>query len=329
MRRREFITLVGCAAATPPLAARAQQSASRIPVVGVLWHAGNADEEDIFLNVLRKAFNDLGYIEGKNIVLKHRFPGENPERFRVLAQELVDSKVDALIAVTTLGAIALKKLTSTIPIVFVLVGDPIGAGLVENLARPGGNATGLSIMQVDLSGKCLGLLKEAVPNLTHVGLLFDPADPFGPRSLVAYQAAAAALGLSVSPAYLTGAADIDPTFAKMTEENADGIIFGSGSVLSNLRAQLGASVLAHRLPTLSYVAEEVPYGLLLSYGQNLPDYFRRAVSYLDRILKGARPADLPVEQPTKLELVLNRKTAKTLGLTFPQTLVVSADEVIE
>jgi putative tryptophan/tyrosine transport system substrate-binding protein len=329
MRRREFVTLVGGAVAAWPLAARAQQSASKIPVVGVLWHAGNADEEEIFLNVLRRAFNDLGYIEGKNIVLEHRFPAENPERFRVLARELVDSKVDALIAVTTLGAIALKKLTSTIPIVFVLVGDPVGAGLVENLARPGGNATGFSIMQVDLSGKCLGLLKEAVPNLSRVALLFDPADPFGQRSLKAYQAAAAALGLSVSPAYLTGAADIEPAFAKMTQENADGIIFGSGSVLFNLRAQLGASVLAHRLPAMSYVAEEVPYGLLLSYGQNIPDYFRRSVSYVDRILKGAKPADLPVEQPTKFELVLNRKTAKTLGLVLPQTLIVSADEVIE
>jgi putative tryptophan/tyrosine transport system substrate-binding protein len=327
MRRRDFITLVGGAAAARPLAAHAQQSASKIPVVGVLWHAGNAGEEEIFLNVLRKAFNDLGYVEGKNIVLEHRFPAEDPERFRVLARELVDSKVDALIAVTALGAIALKKLTSTIPIVFVL--DPVGAGLVENLARPGGNATGFSIMQVDLSGKCLELLKEAVPNLSHVGLLFDPADPFGQRSLTAYQAAAAELGLSVSPAYLTGAADIEPAFAKMIEENADGLIFGSGSVLFNLRAQLGASVLTHRLPAMSYVAEEVPYGLLLSYGQNIPDYFRRAVSYVDRILKGAKPADLPVEQPTKLELVLNRKTAKTLGLTFPQTLVVSADEVIE
>jgi putative ABC transport system substrate-binding protein len=163
MKRRQFITFLGGAAAAWPLAARAQQSLNKTPVVGVLWHAGSAEEEDVYLSVVVKAFNDLGYIEGKNIHLEQRFPAENPDRFQTMARELVDLKPDAIIAVTAIGAVDVKKLTSTIPIVFVIVADPIGAGLVEGLAHPGGNATGLSMMAVDLSGKHLALLKESVP----------------------------------------------------------------------------------------------------------------------------------------------------------------------
>jgi putative ABC transport system substrate-binding protein len=155
MRRRQFMTFIGGAAAAWPIAARAQQSSNRIPVVGVLWHAGSAQEEDVYLSPLRKAFNDLGYVEGKNIILDNRFPAENPDRFRTLARELVDEKPDVIIAVTTLGAVELKKVTDTIPIVFVIVPDPVGFGLVKSLAHPGGNATGLSLMAIDLSGKLL------------------------------------------------------------------------------------------------------------------------------------------------------------------------------
>jgi putative ABC transport system substrate-binding protein len=173
MKRRDYITLIGGAAAGWPIAARAQQRKDA-PTVGVLWHAGSAEEEDVYLSVLVKAFNDLGYVEGKNIHLDHRFPAENPDRFQTLAQELIDAKPDAIIAVTVLGAVALRKLTNTIPIVFVLVPDPIGSGLVESLARPGGNATGLSLIFIDLSGKRLELLKEAIPNLSRVALLVDP-----------------------------------------------------------------------------------------------------------------------------------------------------------
>lgn len=170
MRRREFITLFGGAAAGWPLAARAQSS-NKIAVVGVLWHAGSAEEEEVYLRALMKAFNDLGYTEGKNIHLEHRFPAENPDRFQTMARELVDLKPDAIIAVTTIGAVDVKKLISTIPIVFVVVAGPIGSGLVEGLAHPGGNATGLSLMAVDLSGKHLALLKEGVPNLSRVALV--------------------------------------------------------------------------------------------------------------------------------------------------------------
>jgi putative tryptophan/tyrosine transport system substrate-binding protein len=329
MRRREFIILLGGGTVAWPLAARAQQSSNKIPVVGVLWHASSAKEEDVYLSVLVKAFNELGYIDGKNILLDHRFPAENPDRFRELARELVDEKPDVIIAVSPFGTFELKKLTDTIPIVFVLIADPVGFGLVKSLSQPGGNATGPSLMTVDLSGKRLELLKEAVPNLSRVALLVDPTDPFRARTIKSNQDAAQALGISLWPTEIPKPDDIEPVFAKIAHDRADGIVRGAGSMLFNERARIGASAIAHRLPVITFIAEEVPNGLLLSYGQDFPDFFRRAVAYTDKILKGAKPGDLPVEQPTKFKLVLNLKTAKTLGLTFPQTLLLSADEVIE
>jgi putative ABC transport system substrate-binding protein len=328
MRRRDFVTLLGGAAAVWSLPAHSQQSSGKMPVVGVLWHAGSAEEEDVYLSVLVKAFNDLGYVEGKNIHLDHRFPAENPDRFRTLAQELIDAKPDAIIAVTALGAVALKRLTSTIPIVFVLVPDPIGLGLVESLARPGGNATGLSLMAVDLSGKRLELLKQAVPTLSRVALLTDPkTDPFREHTIKANQAAASALGITLWPVDV--AEDVEPVFARIVQDRADGVVLGTGSSIFNWRERIGASALGHKLSAISYIAEEVPYGLLLSYGQDFPDYVRRAAIYVDKILKGAKPADLPVEQPTTLKLVLNLKAAKALGVTIPSSLLTTADEVIE
>jgi putative tryptophan/tyrosine transport system substrate-binding protein len=329
MRRREFIRAIAGSAAVWPLAARAQQAPKPRPVVGVLWHAANAEEEGVYLDVLRKAFNDLGYIEGKNIVLEHRFPAEQPERFRTMAQELVDAKPDVIISVAALGAVELKKLTHAIPIVFVVVADPVGFGLVETLARPGGNATGLSLMTNDLSGKRLELLKRAVPNLSRVALLIDRTDVNKERTIKANQAAAEALGISLWSVEIPTSNDIEPVFAKIAEERADGFVRGPGPQLFVERAHVGAAALAHHLPGMTPIAEEVPYGLLMSYGQDLPDYFRRAVSYADKILRGARPSDLPVEQPTKFKLAVNLKTASALGLTIPPSLLLSADEVIE
>ena len=314
--------------ATWPLTARAQQSSNKIPVVGVLWHAGSAEEEEVYLSVVVKAFNDLGYVEGKNIHLDHRFPAENPERFRVLARELVDTKPDAIIAVVALGAVELKKLTGIIPIVFVLASDPVGFGLVESLARPGGNATGLSLMTQDISGKRLELFKEAIPNLSRVAVLTDVTDPFRDRLVKAYQASGERLGLSLWPVLIKTPDDVEPAFSKIAQDGASGVVLGSGGLMFVQRERIGALALAHKLPVVANVAEEVPPGLLMSYGQDFPDFFRRAVAYVDKILKGAKPADLPVEQPTKFKLVLNLKTAKALGLTIPQTLIVSADEVI-
>jgi putative ABC transport system substrate-binding protein len=330
MRRREFIAaLVGGAAAVWPFATGAQQTSNKIPLVGVLWHAASAEEEDVYLNVLVKAFNDLGYFEGKNIRLEHRFPAENPDRYRTLGQELIEAKPDAIVAVTLAGAVALKKLTSTIPIIFVLLPDPVASGLVESLAHPGGNATGLSLMSVDLSGKRLELLKEAVPNLSRVALLLDLGSPLKERTIKANQTAAEALGISLWPAEVSAPDEIEAVFSKIAQDRADAVMRVPGTFLFNERARVGAAALAHRLPIMSYIAEEVPHGFLMSYGQDFPDYFRRAAAYTDKILKGAKPADLPVEQPTKFKLVVNLRAAKALGLTTPQTLIVSADEVIE
>ncbi|MGB8633632.1 MAG: ABC transporter substrate-binding protein [Xanthobacteraceae bacterium] len=328
MRRRDFITLLGGAAATWTLGAQAQQNKD-IPTVGVLWHAGSAEEEDVYLSVLVKAFNDLGYVDGKNIHLDHRFPDENPDRFRTLAQELVDEKPDVIISVSSFGMREVKRDTSTIPTVFVLGQDPVRDRFVESLGHPGGNATGLSLMTNDLSGKRLEILREAVPNLSHVALMVDPTLQSSKENTIkVHQAAAQALGLSLLPVEIRAADEVELVFAKMARDGVNGVAFSQGSLLFSLRAHTGAALLSHKLPAISHVAEQVPSGLLCSYGQDFPDFFRRAAAYTDKILKGAKPADLPVEQPTKFKLVLNLKTAKALGITFPQTLLVSADEVV-
>jgi putative tryptophan/tyrosine transport system substrate-binding protein len=328
MRRRDLIAMFG-GAALWPLTAQAQLSRSNMPLVGVLWHGGSAEQEDVYLSVLLKSFRDLGYVEGQNIRFEHRFPAEQPDRFRSLARELVEANCDLIIAVTTLAAVELKRFTKTIPIVFVLVADPVGFGLVDSLANPGGNATGPSHITVDLSGKRIGLLKEAAPSISRIALLVDISDPFRDRAIKTYEAAAAALGLSFTSAQLDAADDIEPIFATMPRDGVDAVTWASGGLLFIERKRIGAAVLAHRLPVVASIAEEVPFGLLMSYGQDLPDLFRRASVYADKILKGAKPAELPVEQPTTFKLVLNLKTATTLGLTVPQALLAQADEVLE
>lgn len=327
MRRRDFIAVCGAAAAWS-FAARAQQ-ARKVPRIGILWHAGSVEEESDYLPVITKAFHDLGYIEGKNIVLEHRFPAEQPDRFRLYARELVESKVDAIIAVTPIGAKEAKLASSTIPIVFVLGSDPVGDGLIDSLGRPGGNITGLSIMSIDLSGKRLSLLKEAVPSLSRVALLADPRDPVSQRVVSAYANAAKSMSLSLQSFDVVAPDDIEHAFAAIARDGLNGVIVGPGSMMFNERARIGSSALAQKMPTEVINGEMVKFGPLLSYGQDFPDYFRRAVAYVDKILKGARPADLPVEQPTRFKMVLNLKTAKLLGLDAPASLLLIADEVVE
>jgi putative tryptophan/tyrosine transport system substrate-binding protein len=326
MRRREFIGLLGTSALPWTLSAKAQPSRG-VARIGVLWHAGSAEEEREYLTALVKAFSDLGYIEGKNVEFLHKFPAEQADRYPVLAREMVESHVDVAIAVTQAGAAALKQITSTIPVVFVVVPDPIGAGLVTSLAHPGGNLTGLSLIVGDLSGKFLALLKEAVPNLSSVAGFFDTTPSKG-RLTPAFSAAAKALGLSFRPVEIPAPDAIEQAFAQAQNDRVDGVVV-NGPMFFNERARVGASALAHRMPTIGIIAEMVPYGLLMSYGQDFPDYFRRAASYVDRILRGAKPADLPVEQPTRFKQVINLKAAKALGLTIPPSLLVTTDEVIE
>jgi putative tryptophan/tyrosine transport system substrate-binding protein len=328
MRRREFIGLVGGAVAAWPLGAKAQQT-KRMPRVGVLWHAGSAEEEDVYLSVLQKAFNDLGYVEGKNIVFEHRFPGEQADRFRSMAHELAESKVDVIIAVTGIGAKEALQATRTIPIVIVLEPDPVGSGLIESLAHPGGNVTGLSLMAVDLSGKRLALFKEALPNLSRAVIMIDPKDLAAKRIVSSSVAAAKTLGIELRPVEVTTPAAIDNALAAMMADGIDGLIVGAGSMMFNERARIGAFALTQKIPTQVAVAEMVPFGALLSYGPDFPDYFRRAAAYTDKILKGAKPADLPVEQPSRFKLTINLKAAKSIGLTVPASLLASADEVIE
>ena len=327
MRRRKFITLLGGTAAAWPLASRAQQRKA-MPRVGVLWHAANAKEEEEYLGALTKAFHELGYFEGKNIDLEHRFPAEQPERFRALAHDLAASKVDVIVAVTGLGAREAKRATSTIPIVIVADPDPVGNGLAESLAYPGGNVTGLSLMGNDLSGKRLTLFKEVVPKLTRVAILGDPRDPVSKVSGVAYEKAAKTLGISSQIFDAKNADEIEQAFSAIARDGFDGACV-MGAPMYNERKQVGASALAHKVPTIAGNAEQVPYDLLLSYGPDFPDYFRRAVGYVDKILKGAKPGDLPIEQPTRFKLVINLKTAKTLGLSVPPSLLSTADEIIE
>jgi putative ABC transport system substrate-binding protein len=302
------------------------QSGRKIARIGVLWHAGSAEEEREYLTVLVKAFGDLGYIEGKNVEFLNKFPAEQLDRYPVLARELVDSNVDVAIAVALPGAVALKQITSTIPVVFVIVPDPIGLGLVAGLAHPGSNLTGLSLLSIDLSGKSLALLKEAAPNLSSVALFLDPQ--VQRRLIPAYAAAAKSLGLSFRSVEISAPDTIEPAFAQAQSDRVDGIVV-AGSMLFNERARVGASALAHGMPAITYVSEMVPYGLLMSYGPDFPDYFRKAAGYADKILRGAKPADLPVEQPTRFKLKINLKTAKALGLTIPPSLLVTADELVE
>jgi putative tryptophan/tyrosine transport system substrate-binding protein len=324
MNRRNFIA-VPSSAATWPLTVNAQK---RMPTVGVLWHAGSAQEEEVYLSVMQKAFHDLGYEEGRNIEFLHRFPAETPALFERFAKDLADRKVDAIIAVTGRSAREVKRATNTIPTVFV-AGDPIGTGLVDSLARPRGNLTGLSLTVIDLSGKRLELLKEAIGSLTRVGLLADLIEPAAQSFLTASQNAAAALGVSTVVQEVAAPDDIARAFERFRQDGVDAAILGPGSMLFNERARVGHLALRYKLPILVNLAEMLPHGALMSYGQDFPEIIRRAVAYADRILKGARVEDLPIEQPTRLKLTINVKAARALDLLIPETLLARADEVIE
>jgi putative ABC transport system substrate-binding protein len=325
MKRRQFIKLIGGAAAAWPLAAHAQQIKS-IPRIGVLWHAGNEQEEEIYLGALRQGFSEIGYVEGKDFVLQNRFAADQYERYGPLAAELVASNVDVLVAVTTMAARAAQRATTTIPVVFVVVADPEGEKFVNSLARPGGNMTGVGTLPVDVSGKCLALFKEAVPRLTQVSLLANPTYASIRRYVEEYRAAAGSLGLTVREVQASKPDDIQAAIAAITE---DGLVVAPDNMLWNERKRIAELALSRGLPSMSWNSDMTDAGLLMSYGENFSIQFRRVAVYVDKILNGAKPADLPVELPARYEFVINTNTARMLGLNIPPSVIARTDRVIE
>ena len=327
IRRREFITLFGGAAVTWSLAARGQQ-AGKIPTVGYLWHAGSPQEEVPYFGALQEGFARLGYADGRNIKLEHRFPNETPERFKSMAAELVSLNVDVLMG----GAVAspyLRNATTKIPIVFMFVPDPVGMKLVQSIARPGGNITGLSNFGRDVAGKRLQLLREIVPGLSHVALLINSDQQTTPVFIEVMGAAADQLGLVLQTFDARSLQEIEPAFDAMTRAGMQAVTPVQGGLFYQARTFIPKLAIARRLPMLAYSRETFEYGALVSYAADQVEMCRRSAVYADKILKGAKPGDLPVEQPTKFEFLINLKTAKALGLDVPAHLQQIADEVIE
>ena len=329
MQRREFILAVGGAAATWPLAARAQQPAGRVYRVGYLAIASR--EQQIHL---RKAFEEglrsLGYRVGENVVIEYRFANGQLERLPALAADLVRLGVDVIVTGAHQNTVAAMKATTTISIVMTNSVDPVGAGLVASLARPGGNVTGFGVDAGDeIFGKRLELLKETLPNLSRVGILWNPDFAPNQERLTSIREAAPALGLTLVPAEARGLDALEQAFATMVSGRAQAFVVLGDPVLFNYRGQIGVVALRDRLPAISTAREYAEAGLLLTYGPDLQDQFRRSAAFVDKIFKGAKPADLPVQQPTKFELVVNLKTAKALGVEVPTSLLQRADEVIE
>jgi putative tryptophan/tyrosine transport system substrate-binding protein len=324
VKRREFISLLGGAAAAWPLAARAQQ-AGKIHKVGYL----SPSLPSVYFPVLFDDLRELGWIEGKNVNFEYRFAENRLERLPELAAELVRLNVDVIVAVGTLGPLAAKRATTTIPIVMLSAGDPLGTGLVDSLARPGGNVTGMSLMVPDLGGKRLELLKELLPRLSRVAVLWNAANPYPAIVFKETQAAGRTLGIEVHSLEVRGPDDLDGAFAAARQQHPDALISVEDPLTFTYRKRIADFAVAEQMPSFHGFSEEVKAGALISYGANQPDLIRHAAGYVDKILKGAKPADLPVQQPTTFELVINLKTARALGLTVPPTLLARADEVIE
>ena len=325
MRRREFITLVGGAVAWP-VAARSQQ-AVKIARIGYLG-LGSASGSAILVEGLRTGLRDLGYIEGKNIVIEFRW-AETVEEMSKHAAELVGMNVDVIFAPSSTQVAPARKATKVIPIVFAGHADPVGVGDVESLARPGGNITGLSMMLSEIVGKELELLKEALPQATRFGVLWNDTTPSHAPALKAIDIAGEKLGIRLVKVPLRTAEDFDSAFSTMTRERVDGFLALASPLTFFQREALAQLALKHRLPGMFSYKVNADAGGLMSYGANVYDLFRRAAIYIDKILKGAKPGDLPVEQTSKYELVINLKTAKALRLTISPSLLARADEVIE
>jgi len=327
MRRREVITLLGGSAAWP-LAARAQQTT--MPVIGFL-HSASAAAFAAHLAAFRKGLSEAGYVEDQNVAIEYRWAEGQNDRLPALAAELVRRRV-AVIATpgSTAATLAAKAATTTIPIVFVIGADPVKIGLVASLNRPGGNVTGINDIGVDIGAKRLGFLQELLPRATRFGVLVNPDNPSITESFVTeLQTAASAIGRQIEVVTASTNADIDTAFATLVKKRADALLNGPDALFVTRRVQLITLAVRHALPALYHRRELAEAGGLMSYGSDLPDQFRQTGGYIGRILKGEKPADMPVQLPTRFEFVINLQTAKTLGLEIPPTLLARADEVIE
>src|SRR5258707_7458479 len=328
MKRRDFIALLGGASASAawPLAVCAQ-TPRKIPRVGYMSGSGT-DMTGRMVVALQQGFSELGYGDGETIALEVRMGEGRSERIPELVAELVGLKMDVLVTSSSPGALAAKKATGTIPIV-VVTADPVGLGLVASLARPGGNVTGLSYFNEAIIAKRLQLLKELVPGLAQIAVLRNPSVAVHATFWQETEAAARTLGVALQPLNIRGPDDFEAAFAAATQGNAQALIALDDALTMTHRPRIVALAASSRLPAMYGLREFPDDGGLMSYGPSFVDLFRRAATYVDKILKGAKPSDLPVEQPTKFELVINRKTANALGLTVPPTLLAQADEVIE
>ena len=326
MNRGALVVTLALGILVAPLAADAQQ-AGKVYRVGFLW-----DSPAVFpdaIEAFRRGLRDLGYVEGRTIAIEYRWAEGKPERMREFAEELVRLKVDVIIAPSSVYTGAAKRATSEIPVIFMSHADPIGSGHVASLARPGGNITGLSIMMTETNVKGLELLKEAVPGLARVAVVWDPATPSHRPGLKAVEVAGPALGLRIQPVAVRSATEFDSAFSAIVRERAGGVLVLSTPIFIAGAKRLAELALTHKLPTMFGPRHHVEAGGLMSYSPDRADLYRRGAIYVDKILKGAKPADLPVQQPTRFELVINLKTAKALGLTIPPSFLNRADEVIQ
>jgi len=328
MRRREFITLLGGVAATWPLAAWAQQP-GKLPIIGYMGQ-GTAAAEAKRVTAFVGRLHELSWIwiEGRTVAIEYRWMDGRSDLAAEIATEFARRKVDIIVTSGTPLIVAAKRATATIPIVFSVAGDPVGSGLVESLARPGGNVTGLSVLSTDLAGKRLDLLRDLVPGLRRVAIMGNVGNPVIVQELGEYQAAARVLGLHVITSEIRRITDIAPAI-DVFKGNADALYVCQDLLTFSNWNRINTLTLGARLPTMQASRESIEAAGLISYGPSFPDLSRRAADYVDKILRGAKPADLPVEQPTKFDLVINLITAKALGLTVPDTLLARADEVIE
>jgi putative ABC transport system substrate-binding protein len=323
MNRRTFLSGLTVGTLATPLAAEAQQ-AGKVYRIGFL-RAGHPPES--YIEALQQGLREQGYVPGQNVVVELRATDGSADQLPGLAEELMRSRIDIVLASAALAAMAVKRTTVSVPVVFVGVVDPVGLGLVASLARPGGNITGLAAGAADLAGKRLELLRAIVPRLRRVAVLSHPANPANPIQLKGAQAAARTLGVQIELVPIQGPNDFDATAKAI--RGADGLLSLESPLFTTYRARLAELAARSRLPAIFSQREYVEAGGLMSYGTDFPDLYRRAGRYVDKILKGAKPADLPVEQPTKFELVINLKTAKALGMTIPQSLLQRADQIIE